>query len=120
MGKMKSFPAFILPEGNRFDSHWEYWNIFRITYPTPNQTFCPKWDANVNVELGEGLLGSPIFPPARLSHWLKKKSFSKKYQFSIYRYSWFNKSRSFSLNLPPKNLNNQSFVDVKLALYLPG
>ena len=24
------------------------------------------------------------------------------------------------MNLPPKNLNNQSFVDVKLALYLPG
>ena len=24
------------------------------TYPFPNPTFCPKWDANVNVELGEG------------------------------------------------------------------
>ena len=24
------------------------------TYPSPNPTFCPKWDANVNVELGEG------------------------------------------------------------------
>ena len=24
------------------------------TYPSPNATFCPKGDANVNVELGEG------------------------------------------------------------------
>ena len=24
------------------------------TYPSPNPTFCPKWDANVNVELEEG------------------------------------------------------------------
>ena len=24
------------------------------TYPSPNQTFCPKWDIDVNVELGEG------------------------------------------------------------------
>ena len=23
-------------------------------YPSPNPTFCPKWDAHVNIELGEG------------------------------------------------------------------
>ena len=24
------------------------------TYPFPNPTFCPKWEVNVNTELGEG------------------------------------------------------------------
>ena len=28
------------------------------TYPSPNPTFCPKWDANDNAELGEGWVGS--------------------------------------------------------------
>ena len=28
------------------------------TYPYPNPTFCPKWEVNVNVDLGEGQAGS--------------------------------------------------------------
>ena len=28
------------------------------TYPFPKPTFCPKWEASVNVGLGEGKVGS--------------------------------------------------------------
>ena len=43
---------------NRNDEYMNFQSIHPSgklpTYPSPNPTFCPKWDTNVNVESGEG------------------------------------------------------------------
>ena len=58
---------------DRFEKTWKLFESLYVpgklpTYPSPKPTFCPKWGVSVNVDLGEGWVGS--FPE---TYELKKK-----------------------------------------------